>query len=210
MGYQGKYIIGITGPIGAGKSTVLRILRQLGADTIDADQIAREVMEPGGAAYDAVVAAFGPRILADDGRIDRGRLADIVFSNPQALRRLERIVHPAVFEAVKRRIEESHRPVIALEAIKLLEAGLSLTLCDEVWVVVADQAVQLQRLRARGVPEEEALRRLAAQMPREEYIRRADVVIDNSGSLDDLRQQVEAAWANVQARLRAMKDVPSS
>lgn len=210
MGYQGKYIVGITGPIGAGKSTVLRILRQLGADTIDADQIAREVMEPGGAAYEAVVAAFGPRILADDGRIDRGRLADIVFSDPQALRRLEGIVHPAVFEAVKRRIEESHRPVIALEAIKLLEAGLSLTLCDEVWVVVADQAVQLQRLRARGVPEEEALRRLAAQMPREEYIRRADVVIDNSGSLDDLRQQVEAAWASVQARLRAMKDVPSS
>ena len=210
MGYQGKYIVGITGPIGAGKSTVLRILRQLGADTIDADQIAREVMEPGAAAYDAVVAAFGPRILADNGRIDRGRLADIVFSDPQALRRLEGIVHPAVFEAVKRRIEESHRPVIALEAIKLLEAGLSLTLCDEVWVVVADQAVQLQRLRARGVPEEEALRRLAAQMPREEYIRRADVVIDNSGSLDDLHQQVEAAWANVQARLRAMKDVPSS
>lgn len=210
MAYQGKYVIGVTGPIGAGKSTVLRILRQLGADTIDADQIAREVMEPGGAAYEAVVAAFGPRILADDGRIDRGRLADIVFSDPQALRRLEGIVHPAVFEAVKRRIEESHRPVIALEAIKLLEAGLSLTLCDEVWVVVADQAVQLQRLRARGVPEEEALRRLAAQMPREEYIRRADVVIDNSGSLDDLRQQVEAAWASVQARLRAMKDVPSS
>ncbi len=210
MGYQGKYVIGVTGPIGAGKSTVLRILRQLGADTIDADQIAREVMEPGGAAYEAVVAAFGPRILADNGRIDRGRLADIVFSNPQALRRLEGIVHPAVFEAVKRRIEESNRPVIALEAIKLLEAGLSLTLCDEVWVVVADQAVQLQRLRARGVPEEEALRRLAAQMPREEYIRRADVVIDNSGSLDDLRQQVETAWANVQARLRAMKDVPSS
>ena len=210
MGYQGKYIVGITGPIGAGKSTVLRILRQLGADTIDADQIAREVMEPGGAAYDAVVAAFGPRILADNGRIDRGRLADIVFSDPQALRRLEGIVHPAVFEAVKRRIEESNRPVIALEAIKLLEAGLSLTLCDEVWVVVADQAVQLQRLRARGVPEEEALRRLAAQMPREEYIRRADVVIDNRGSLDDLRQQVEAAWASVQARLRAMKDVPSS
>ena len=210
MAYQGKYVIGVTGPIGAGKSTVLRILRQLGADTIDADQIAHEVMEPGAAAYEAVVAAFGPRILADDGRIDRSRLADIVFSDPQALRRLEGIVHPAVFEAVKRRIEESHRPVIALEAIKLLEAGLSLTLCDEVWVVVADQAVQLQRLRARGVPEEEALRRLAAQMPREEYIRRADVVIDNSGSLDDLRQQVEAAWASVQARLRAMKDVPSS
>lgn len=201
MGYRGKYVIGITGPIGSGKSTVLRVLRELGAEVIDADRVAHEVMEPGGAAYDAVVAAFGPDILGEDGRIDRRRLAARVFANREDLRRLERIVHPAVFEAVKQRIEQSRSPVIALEAIKLLEAGLSITLCDEIWVVVADEGVQLARLQARGVSEEEARRRLAAQLPREEYERHAHVIIDNSGSLDDLRRQVQAAWASLQQRL---------
>ncbi len=201
MGYQGKYIIGVTGPIGAGKSTVLRILRDLGADIIDADQVAHEVMEPGGTAYDQVVAEFGPDILTSDGRIDRKRLADRVFSDPEALQRLESIVHPAVFESIKERIARSPRPVIALEAIKLLEAGLSLQLCDEVWVVVADEDVQMARLRERGMSENEARRRLAAQLPRSEYERHADVVIDNSGSLDDLRRQVEAAWRRITTHL---------
>ncbi len=199
--YAGKYIIGVTGPIGAGKSTVIRILRELGADAIDADQVAHEVMEPGGAAYRAVVEAFGPGILTDNGRIDRARLAQIVFRDPEALKRLESIVHPAVFEEIKRRIEASDRAVIALEAIKLLEAGLSITICDEVWVVVADPQVQMRRLRERGMDEGEARRRMAAQLPREAYVRRADVVIDNSGSLEALRQQVERVWQRVLSRV---------
>ncbi len=199
--YAGKYIIGVTGPIGTGKSTVIRILRELGADTIDADKVAHEVMEPGGAAYQAVVEAFGPHILTDDGHIDRRRLAHIVFRDADALKRLESIVHPAVFEEVKRRIEMSDRPIVALEAIKLLEAGLSITICDEIWVVVADPQVQIKRLQERGMDESEARRRMAAQLSREEYERRADVVIDNSGSLDELRHQVEHAWQHVVARL---------
>ncbi len=194
MTYAGKRVIGITGPIGTGKSAVLKILEELGAEVIDADKVAHQVMEPGGAAYEAVVAEFGPDILRPDGRIDRARLADIVFNDPDALRRLERIVHPAVYQEIKGRIEATDKSIVALEAIKLLEAGLSLSLCDEVWVVVADEQVQLKRLKQRGMSEEEARRRLAAQMPRTEYERRADVVIDNSGSLAELRQQVEQQW----------------
>lgn len=208
MGYRGKYIIGVTGPIGAGKSTVLRILRDLGAEVIDADRVAHEVMEPGGAAYQRVVTEFGPQILAGDGRIDRKRLADIVFSDREALKRLEGIVHPAVFQAVKERIAHTDRPVVALEAIKLLEAGLSLRLCDEVWVVVAEEAVQMARLRKRGLSEQEARRRLAAQLPRSEYERRADVIIDNSGSLDDLRRQVEVAWQRLVERVNPARGRP--
>ncbi len=194
MGYAGKYVIGITGPIGAGKSTVLRLLETLGAATIDADKVAHEVMAPGAPAYAAVVDAFGRDILRPDGQIDRKRLAAVVFNDPQALQRLEAIVHPAVFEAIKEKIAQSDRSIVALEAIKLLEAGLSITICDEIWVVVADPAVQMQRLQARGMSEEDARRRLAAQLPREAYVRRADVVIDNSGDLEHLRRQVEAAW----------------
>lgn len=196
-----KYVIGITGPIGSGKSTVLRILRELGAEIIDADRVAREVMARGGPAYEAVVRAFGRDILRPDGEIDRARLAQKVFSQPEALKRLEAIVHPAVFEEVKRRIARSEKPVIALEAIKLLEAGLSITMCDEVWAVLVDRDVQLQRLRRRGMSEAEALRRMAAQLSPEEYARRADVVIDNNGDLDHLRSQVEAQWRRIMATL---------
>ena len=201
--YAGKFVIGVTGPIGSGKSTVLRILEELGAEVIDADKVAHEVMEPGGRAYDAVVAEFGREILLPDGRIDRKRLAQVVFNEPEALKRLEAIVHPAVFEEIKRRVAASERPIVALEAIKLLEAGLSITICDEIWVVVVDEDVQMQRLRQRGMSEEEARRRLAAQLPRSEYERRADVVIENNGDMDALRRQVEAAWARVWQRVQA-------
>ncbi|NPA90530.1 MAG: dephospho-CoA kinase [Chloroflexi bacterium] len=206
MAYAGKYIIGVTGPIGAGKSTVLRILRELGAEVIDADQVAREVMEPGGRAYEKVVRAFGPDILTSDGRIDRQRLAQVVFNDPEALRRLEAIVHPAVFEEIKQRIAQSPRPIVALEAIKLLEAGLSITICDEVWVIIVDKDVQLERLRERGMSEEDARRRMAAQLSPEEYIRHADVVIDNSRDLAHLRAQVERAWQRALQRARQMQE----
>ncbi len=203
MAYAGKYIIGITGPIGAGKSTVLRLLQERGAEVIDADKVAHEVMAPGGTAYQQVIAAFGREILQTDGQINRQRLARQVFSDPQALRRLEAIVHPAVYENIKARIERTEKPIVAIEAIKLLEAGLSLTLCDEVWVVLIDPKVQQQRLAERGMSPSEVQRRLAAQLSPEEYRRRADVVLDNSDDLEHLRQQVEHAWQKVLAKVRA-------
>jgi dephospho-CoA kinase len=197
-------VIGLTGNIATGKSTVARLLAELGAHVIDADQVAHRAIAPNGPAYQAVLKAFGGDLAREDGTIDRQRLAELVFADPAALAKLEAIVHPAVFELIR---EEIHRvaatanpnepqPVVVIEAIKLVEAGLSITLCDQVWVVIASPEQQVQRLaRQRGMSETEAHRRMAAQSPQAEKIRHADVVIDNSRSLEDTAAQVRAAWA---------------
>lgn len=196
------YVIGLTGNIGTGKSTVLAYLAELGARVIDADKIAHEVMLPGGPAYEAVLAAFGPGILADDGHIDRARLGAIVFADPQALARLESIVHPAVFARTQELVAAAKEPIVVIEAIKLLESGMARCMCDAVWVVTARPAVALARLIAqRGMDEAEALRRLDNQTPEAEKVTHADVVIDNSGSLEETRRQVKAAWQQVMRSL---------
>ena len=181
-----RKVIGLTGNIGVGKSTVLAMLRALGADVIDADQVAHAVMRPGEAAYEGIVAAFGADILAPDGAIDRAQLGARAFRDPEALQRLEAIVHPAVFVRTKQRLTASQAPVVVIEAIKLLEAGLSVTLCDAVWVVTAT--------RERSLSRAEAELRIDAQPPQEDKIKRADVVIDNRGALAETGAQVEAAW----------------
>ncbi len=187
-------VIGLTGNIGVGKSAVLKILQQLGARVIDADKVAHEVMSPGGSAYDAVVAAFGDGVLAKDGTIDRSKLADIVFTDHDQLRRLERIVHPAVEQRISDIIENATEPVVAIEAIKLLESRLR-HLCDTIWVVAATRENQLNRLvYQKGLTQEEALRRMAAQSPQAHKVREADVVIHNDGDMEQLKAQVEAAW----------------
>lgn len=188
-------VIGLTGNIGVGKSTVLAMLRDLGADIIDADQVAHEVMRPGAAAYQGIVEAFGPDILTPEGLIDRARLGARVFRDAEALQRLEAIVHPAVFVRTQERLAASQAPVVVIEAIKLLEAGLSVTLCDTVWVVTATRQQQVERLlRTRGLSRGEAELRIEAQPPPEDKIKRADVVIDNSGALEQTHAQVVAAW----------------
>ncbi len=192
------YVIGLTGNIGTGKSTVLAHLADLGARTVDADRLAHEIMLPGGPAYDAVVSAFGAGILAPDGRIDRAKLAAIVFADPQALARLESILHPLVIARVEEIAAAATEPVIAVEAVKLLESGMAARLCDEVWVIVARPEIALARLAAqRGMSEVEARRRLANQMPEAEKVARADVVIDNSGPPEETRRQVEIAWQRI-------------
>jgi dephospho-CoA kinase len=188
-------IIGLTGNIGTGKTTVLRMLAARGAYTLDADAIAHRVMEPGGSAYEAVVAAFGPEILNADGTINRRRLAQIVFADPASLVRLEQIVHPAVRDAINALIAQTTAPVVVIEAIKLLEAGMAVTLCDQVWVVTSPVEQQVERLMAeRGMSREEAMARMAAQSPQAFKIGQADVIIENNGTLADLERQVEAAW----------------
>lgn len=192
-------VVGITGNIGAGKSAVLKMLHDLGARTIDADKIAHEVMAPGGLAYDAVVSAFGKDILHPDGAIDRAKLADIVFTDHDQLIRLERIVHPAVEQRVSEIIEEATEPVVAIEAIKLLESRLR-HFCDVIWVVTATRESQINRLvHQRGFTKEEALRRMAAQSPQSHKVREADLVIRNDGDLDQLRAQVEEAYRTLLA-----------
>jgi dephospho-CoA kinase len=197
------YIIGLTGNIATGKSTVGRMLAHLGARYIDADEIAHEVIGSDGAAYKEVVAAFGAGILDANGEIDRRRLGSVVFSDATRLRLLEEIVHPAVLARISQLLATASESVVVLDAIKLLESSLS-GICDAVWVVTCRKEQQLDRLlRTRGLTAEEALLRINAQQPQEEKARRADVVIDNGASLANTRRQVKEAWAAARRRMSA-------
>lgn len=187
-------IVGLTGNIGTGKSTVAAMVAGLGAQVIDADKVAHEVMRPGTRVHAQIVDVFGPRVVAVGGKIDRERLGAIVFSDPGALERLEAIVHPATLKAIGRRIASTCADVVVIEAIKLIESGLA-EKCDSIWVTRCRQEQQIERImRARGLGRAAAKKRIEAQPPQAEKIARADVVIDNAGSLSATREQVEAAW----------------
>jgi dephospho-CoA kinase len=193
------YIIGLTGNVGAGKSEVMRQLRELGADSIDADRLGHEVMAPGTPEWEQILARFGRDVLQADGTVDRRALGAIVFADPGALRDLEGILHPGVRARIRARFAATERPVIVVEAIKLLEGGLYLEV-DAVWVVTAARDVRIRRLIAtRGLTEAEAATRVDAQAPEAEKVARADVVIENSGDLADTEAQVLAAWQAVEA-----------
>jgi dephospho-CoA kinase len=194
-GIQGKFIIGLTGNIGTGKTAVRRMLEHLGAYTIDADGLSHRAIAKGAPGYKAVVELFGSWILDVDGEVDRSRIGRLVFQDPAALTKLEEIVHPLVREAVGLLIRQTPQPVVVIEAIKLLEGELK-GLCDSVWVTYSPKAVQIERLKARRqMSHEEALRRVAMQGPQTDKIAAADVVIRNTGSFDDLWEQVQHAWA---------------
>jgi dephospho-CoA kinase len=188
-------LIGLTGNIGTGKSTVARMLADLGAEAIDADLVTREVMQAGMPVHAAIVEAFGSEVLAIDGEIDRRRLGDIVFADPAALAQLEAIVHPATLEVIDRRVAASSADVaIVVEAIKLIEAGMA-DGCDSVWVTTCRPEQQVARIMgARGLSRVEAQQRVWAQPPQEKKISRADVVIDTSGTLAQTWEQVRQAW----------------
>ncbi len=194
-------VIGLTGNIATGKSTILKYLIEKCATIIDADKLGHRVIEPGGPAYDAVVRAFGKEILREDGTIDRKKLGKIVFSNPLYLGRLEKIVHPKIFELGKQEIANNDSPVIILEAIKLLEAGLMSTLCDEIWVVTSSFATQLRRLlEMRKMEETDARRMINLQPPQAAKVNQADRVIDNDGTLTELHAQLDAIWEDLKRR----------
>jgi dephospho-CoA kinase len=193
------YRIGLTGNIATGKTTVGHMLVDLGAELIDADKVAHEVMAPGGDAYEPVVQAFGPEIVAQDGSIDRRALGKLVFSDPTALRLLESLVHPPVIREVERRIAASEAPVVVVEAIKLLESGMADTY-EAIWVTACSAETQLTRLmRNRGLSREAALVRIHAQPPQEEKVAQADVVINTEATLDETRAQVERAWTKLES-----------
>jgi dephospho-CoA kinase len=190
--------IGLTGPIGCGKSTVAHWLETRGAVAIDADEVARAVSAPGEPGHDAVIAAFGDDLRIDDGRLDRAALARIVFRDPEALRRLESILHPLVRTRILGAIDEARAapaPAVAVEAIKLVEGGLA-ALCDEVWLVTCAPAAQRERVIDRGLEPADADLRIATQAGLVERVRPvAARVIDTSGPLEDARARVAAAWA---------------
>jgi dephospho-CoA kinase len=191
------YVIGLTGNIATGKSTVLKMLAKLGATVIDADKVGHQVIEPGGPAYMPVVEAFGHDILRNDGAIDRDKLGQIVFNDPQALKRLEQLTHPAVREKIAQQLAAMDAPVAVIEAIKLVEGGLH-RIVDTLWIVTASREQQMRRLmETRRMRREDAEMRISAQPPIEPKLPLADVVIENAGSLEDLWSQVLAAWRQI-------------
>ncbi len=200
MPYKNLYLIGLTGNIACGKSTVIALLRELGAQVIDADAVTHALQQPGQDVYRQIVAAFGTQILVSpNGPINRPVLGAIVFSDPAQLKRLEQIVHPAVHAYIYQWLDvvatASDQPGVAvIDAIKLLEGGWK-QVCDSIWVVTCPPEQQLMRLiTTRGMEESEARRRITAQPAQSEKIAQADVLIDNSGSLVETQQQVRAAW----------------
>ena len=189
-------LIGLTGGIGSGKSSVSARLAERGAVVVDADAITRELQEPGQPVLAAMVERFGPDILAADGTLDRQVTADLVFADPAALADLNAIVHPAVGAEIARRLEAEAGTdhVVVLDVPLLVESGRS----DLAGLVVVDVDPELAVARLvehRGFRAEDARARMARQAPREERLAKADLVIDNGGSLQDLEAEVARAWA---------------
>jgi len=195
-------VIGLTGGIGSGKSTVARFLAGLGAVIINADEVGHEVFQPGTEVWREVVAAFGPQIITRDNIIDREKLGTIVFNDAEARAKLNRIMHPPIYQVVKAQIDRCRRQgvgVVVLEAPLLLEAGWT-SLADEVWVTAASETTALKRIRGRsGLSESASLARIRSQLPSEERIKHADVVIDTDGNLAGLKAKVKELWENLQA-----------
>ena len=203
------YRVGLTGGIGAGKSEVSKRLAAHGAVIIDADAIAREVVEPGTPGLAQVVAAFGPEVLLPDGRLDRPGLGDIVFADPELRARLNAIVHPLV-GARMRELEESASPgSIVVHDVPLIAENNMASAYDLVVVVDVPPRLQLDRLvRHRDLTREQARARMAAQASREQRLGIAGIVVDNSGSLAELDRQVGDLW--VELRRRAAQAAPAS
>lgn len=194
-----KHVIGLTGNIATGKSTVVRMLQELGAEAIDGDALVHELMGPGSPLADQIREEFGPQTINEDGSINRPELGKVVFSDPDKLKALEAITWPPVLAAKREAIDTPGPDVLILDAIKLWESGMADD-CDEVWVVSADREQQIDRIVWRNsVDRREAERRIDAQPPQSEKIARADVVIDNSGTLDETREQVHREWQRLTA-----------
>ena len=192
-----KTIIGLTGNIATGKSAVMRLAAEKGALTLDADKIVHEILENDPSMQAAVAVAFGPDVRRSDGRIDRAALASIVFTDEEALRDLELMLHPAVRQEIVRRINESEEQTVMLEAIKLLEGEL-IEIIDHVWVTRCPRKVQVERLMVcRGMDAETAAVRVNAQGPQEAKVAQADVVIDTDGTMADTKAQFELAWGQL-------------
>ena len=195
-------LIGLTGGIASGKSTVARLLEGKGATIIDADRIGHDVLAPGGPAYHAVIERFGDSVRSPDGTIDRSKLGDMVFADRAARADLEAISHPAIFVEIMRRIDEKRDSdaVVVLDAALLVESFNSTgTLGLDALVVVASfPEEQLERMMGiRGMSEEDARARMAAQSSTEKKLAMADIVVNNRGTLEQLEASVETLWSEI-------------
>jgi len=207
--WSGKFVIGLTGNIATGKSLVRQMLESLGAFGIDADALAHRAIVPESSGYDLVLSAFGEKILKTDGHIDRKLLAKIVFSDPNALEILEKIIHPLVELEINQIIHSSEKDVFVIEAIKLIESNLYKK-CDALWVTNSSRENQIERLmQTRNFTRAEAMFRINSQANQEKKMSLADIVIQNDSSLEHTWYQVLAAWKktfpNFTARLGNQK-----
>ncbi|MBQ4563230.1 MAG: dephospho-CoA kinase [Lachnospiraceae bacterium] len=189
-----SYVIGITGGVGAGKSRVLSLLsEQFGAEVILADEVGRELMEPDGACFPAVVELFGPQVLKADGTLDRRKIAEIIFQDKTMLERQNAIIHPAVKAEIVRRCERCQAEWIAVEAALLLEARYE-DICGEVWYIYADEETRRKRLReSRGYSDERIDAVMSNQLSEAKFRAGCQRVIDNSGSIGWTKEQIERA-----------------
>lgn len=199
--------VALTGSIAVGKSTVLSLFRELGCHTLEADEIARELMQPCRPAYHDLVRALGPEILAEDGTIHRGRLGELVFHDAARREQVNRLVHPHVLEEIERRIAELERQdpqgILIVAAALIIEAGAQ-NRFDRIIVVTCSEQEQVARLMRRdGVTREEAWARIRAQLPSEEKRRYADFEIETSGSVEQTRAQVREVYGRLRAEASA-------
>jgi len=196
-------VIGLTGGIGSGKSTVSQFLTELGAVVIDADKVGHEALNPGTEAWQEIVAAFGQQILTPSGEIDRAKLGEIVFANPESRLRLNQIMHPRIYQILKSQIEHHRRQgadVVVLDAALLLEVDKP-QLADEIWVTVASEETVLRRLANRSaLSKEQALARIHSQMSNEERMKQADVVINSDNDLSELKAKVSKLWERLHSK----------
>ena len=194
--WPNKYVIGLTGNIATGKSVVRQMLQHLGAYTIDADSLTHRAMAPGAPAYKPIIDTFGQFILDADKNINRAALGNIVFSHPEALAKLEGIVHPIVGQAIGTLVSRATQQVVVIEAIKLLETMGDAV--DEVWVVDATPKTQYIRLvQGRKMSEDDAKKRITSQTPQAQKLAKANVVIKNDGNVEETWKQVQQGWTNV-------------
>jgi dephospho-CoA kinase len=198
--------VGLTGGVGSGKSTVAALLADKGAVIIDADRNAREVVEPGTPGYDAVVARFGPSVVADDGTLNRAAIAEIVFNDAQALADLNAIVHPLVGQRMAQLMAEAPADSIVVHDVPLLVENNLAPAYDVVVVVLADTETRVRRLAGRGMPEADARARIAAQADDDQRRAVADEVLANDGDRGALAAQVDALWERLQARAQAERE----
>jgi dephospho-CoA kinase len=206
-------LVGLTGGIATGKSTVAKMLRELGCVIIDADVLAREVVEPGEPAYEDIVAAFGSDVIQANGSLDRKRLGAIVFADAARRKRLEAMTHPRIRERFARRLQElteqGFAGLVFFDAAVMIESGNYRNM-DRLVVVATDEATQRERLQGRdGIGEDEAARRMASQMPVAEKAKLADHVIDNSGDRAATERQVRRVHEALLAELRARQGAPA-
>ncbi len=203
------HVIGLTGGVGTGKSTVSKYIQELGAVLVDADKVGHESYRPGALAYKDIVAAFGPRVLQPNGEIDRKALGAIVFNDPKALAKLNSIVHPRMKDMIEEKLAELSQQgvkAVILEAAILIEAKWNV-LVDEVWVTYAPEQTVIKRVKDRNNWTEEQIKaRINAQLPQSERAKHANVVIDTDCSLDELRRRVQELWNKRIMKNGARKD----